>query len=63
MFADDCPRADSDEADERRLFYVALTRAEDYLTISSTGKSKFVAEIETAGADDRGEGVAASRAG
>ncbi len=50
LFTGDCP-ADfpgTTEADERRLFYVALTRAEDFLAISSSGTSKFVSEIEAA---------------
>jgi len=53
---DDCP-GPLIEAEKRRLFFVGLTRTEDYLAISSTGKSKFVAEIEAAVADlqvDRG---------
>ena len=47
MFADDCPRADSDEAEERRLFYVALTRAEDYLAIYCSKKSPARATVST----------------
>jgi len=59
---DDCPGTFI-EAEERRLFFVGLTRAEDYLAISFTGKSKFVAEIEAAGVEGRGEGASASAAG
>lgn len=33
--------ADSDEETDRRLLYVGLTRAEDFLLISSSGHSKF----------------------
>jgi hypothetical protein len=66
LFADECPlqASNADKMEERRLFYVALTRAEDYLAISSTGKSKFVAEIKAVGTGDadRNEGVAASGA-
>ncbi len=55
LFADECPlhASNTDEAEERRLFFVALTRAEDFLVISCSGKSKYVAEIEAAGADGR----------
>jgi len=50
LFANDCPRQspDSNDEDERRLFYVALTRAEDFLAISRSGKSAFIDQIETA---------------
>lgn len=40
------PFGDSDEESGRRLLYVALTRAEDYLVISSSSQSKFLGEIE-----------------
>ena len=67
LFADECPlqASNADKMEERRLFYVALTRAEDYLAISSTGKSKFVAEIKAVGTGDGdcNERVAASGAG
>ena len=55
LFADECPlhASNTDETEERRLFYVALTRAEDFLVISCSGKSKYVAEIEAAEADGR----------
>ncbi len=55
LFADDCPAQfpDTDEAEERRLIYIALTRAEDYLAISCSKKSGFVAEIEVAAAGGR----------
>jgi hypothetical protein len=52
LFAGDCP-ADfpgTTEDEERRLFYVALTRAEDYLAISCSRNSPFIAEIQAAGA-------------
>jgi len=50
IFADECPAhfADTEETDERRLFYVGLTRAEDYLAVSCSRHSKFVDEIKTA---------------
>lgn len=53
LFAGDCPAdfSDSSEEEERSLFYVALTRAEDYLAISCSKKSKFIEEIQAAGAD------------
>jgi superfamily I DNA/RNA helicase len=53
LFMDECP-GQFPEDEERRLFFVGLTRAEDYLAISSTGKSKFVAEIEAAALSDLG---------
>ena len=55
LFADECPlhASNTDETEERRLFYVALTRAEDFLVISCSGKSKYVAEIEAAAAAER----------
>lgn len=37
--------ADSDEEKDRRLLYVGLTRAEDFLLISSSGHSKFIDRI------------------
>jgi superfamily I DNA/RNA helicase len=50
LFADDCPTDFSgttqEMEEERCLFYVALTRAEDYLAISCSGKSTFIHEIE-----------------
>jgi superfamily I DNA/RNA helicase len=42
------PFGDSDEESGRRLLFVALTRAEDYLVISSSSQSKFLGEIEQA---------------
>ena len=50
LFADECPAhfADIDEEDERRLFYVALTRAEEFLAISCSKPCKFLQEIESA---------------
>jgi superfamily I DNA/RNA helicase len=53
LFADDCPAdfPDTTEADERCLFYVALTRAEDFLAISCSRKSKFIEEIKASAAD------------
>lgn len=56
LFMDDCP-GPFIEAEERRLFFVGLTRAEDYLVISSTGKSKFIAEISAAGVECIGGGA------
>jgi superfamily I DNA/RNA helicase len=57
LFADECPAhfPDTDEAEERCLFYVALTRAEDFLAISCSRKTKFIAEIERAGATSSNE--------
>jgi superfamily I DNA/RNA helicase len=54
LFMDDCPGPFM-EAEERRLFFVGLTRAEDYLVISSTGKSKFISEIESRARAQAGE--------
>lgn len=55
LFADDCPADFSgtteEKEEERCLFYVALTRAEDYLAISCSRKSKFIDEIQSAGVD------------
>ena len=50
LFANECPAhfADMTEEDERRLFYVALTRAEDFLAVSYSGPSKFIDEIKDA---------------
>jgi hypothetical protein len=51
LFAGDCP-ADfpgTNPDEERRLFYVALTRAEDYLAISFSRKSPFTDEIQAIG--------------
>jgi hypothetical protein len=50
LFANECPArfADTSEADERRLYYVALTRAEDFLAVSHSGDSKFIDEIKAA---------------
>jgi len=42
IFADLLPvRWEMDEASDRRLMYVALTRAEDYLAVTHVGASKF----------------------
>lgn len=50
LFADECPAnfPDVDEDDERRLFYVALTRAEEFLAVSCSKASKFIRDIKTA---------------
>jgi hypothetical protein len=51
LWTNDLPAtfADSDEQVERQLFYVALTRPEDYLVLSYSGKSIFITEIEQSG--------------
>jgi hypothetical protein len=48
LFAGDCPAdfPDTDLESERRLFYVALTRAEDHLAISCSQRSPFIDEIQ-----------------
>ena len=48
LFAGDCPAdfPNTDLENERRLFYVALTRAEDHLAISCSGESPFIDEIQ-----------------
>lgn len=50
LFANECPAwfPDTSEADERRLYYVALTRAEDLLAVFHSGDSKFIDEIRAA---------------
>jgi ATP-dependent exoDNAse (exonuclease V) beta subunit len=40
---------DLDEASERRLLYVALTRAEDFLAVSCSGGSRFLDELASSG--------------
>ncbi|AKH36937.1 MULTISPECIES: nuclease-related domain-containing DEAD/DEAH box helicase [Nitrosomonas] len=40
------PFGNTDEESDKRLLYVALTRSEDYLAISSSSPSKFLNEIE-----------------
>ena len=52
LFAGDCPAdfPDTSPEEERRLFYVALTRAEDYLAISFSRRSPFTDEIQEIGA-------------
>ena len=52
MFADllPAPWIDSEEQKETKLMFVGLTRAEDYLAITSTGESKFVMRIAESGA-------------
>lgn len=53
MWADQLPRPkyfrNAKELEDRRLFYVGLTRAEDFLVVSASGYSKFIAEIENSG--------------
>ncbi len=51
MWSDALPKdfGDSDEEADRRLFYVGLTRPEDFLVISASGASKFITEIENSG--------------
>ena len=48
LWADHLPKpfGDYDEEADRRLFYVALTRAEDYLAISASSSSKFITEVD-----------------
>jgi hypothetical protein len=48
IWADQLPRDfdDSNEAEERSLMYVAITRPEDFLAISASGYSTFVSKIE-----------------
>ncbi len=47
LFADECPAtyADTSPEAERRLFYVALTRAEEFLVISQSRNGPFTDEI------------------
>lgn len=47
MWADLLPKPfeNSNEDDDRKLFYVGLTRPEDYLVISASDTSKFVSEV------------------
>jgi len=54
LWADILPRdfGDITEDGERRLFYVALTRPQDYLMICASGPSKFISEIEQSGKAD-----------
>jgi hypothetical protein len=54
LWGDDLPSPfeDADEQVERQLFYVALTRPEDYLVISYSGSSSFIQEIEQSGKAD-----------
>lgn len=40
----------SDEVKEAKLLFVEITRAEDYLAITSTGESKFITRIVKSGA-------------
>ena len=51
LFAGECPETANGETEpeERRLFYVALTRAEDYLVVTWSKKSLFVSEMTQAG--------------
>jgi superfamily I DNA/RNA helicase len=54
MWADNLPKTfeDANEDDDRRLFYVGLTRPEDFLVISASSVSKFITEIENSGKVD-----------
>ncbi|RUS93797.1 DNA helicase [Dulcicalothrix desertica PCC 7102] len=51
MWADHLPRQfdDTNVEEERCLMYVALTRPENYLAISSSGYSDFISEIQESG--------------
>lgn len=51
LWADLLPKSlgNSTEEEDRKLFYVALTRPEDYLVITASGSSKFVSEISSSG--------------
>jgi superfamily I DNA/RNA helicase len=51
IFAGECPDLTSGgtEDEERRLFYVALTRAEDYLAITWSRDASFIADIKASG--------------
>ncbi|MEO0967030.1 MAG: 3'-5' exonuclease [Cyanobacteria bacterium J06639_18] len=51
MWADLLPRTfpDTNEAEERCVMYVGMTRPEDYLVISSSGFSPFIQEIKGSG--------------
>jgi len=49
IWADQLPMKETDEslvAEDRRLFYVGLTRAERYLAVTYTGQSKFTKILE-----------------
>ena len=50
IFANECPAGfdDTPEEDERRLYYVALTRAEELLAMLYSAPSKFIDEIKIA---------------
>lgn len=54
MWADHLPRnfKDTNEAEERCLMYVGITRPEDYLVISASGYSPFIQEIKESGKAD-----------
>ncbi|KST67286.1 nuclease-related domain-containing DEAD/DEAH box helicase [Mastigocoleus testarum] len=54
MWADQLPRPfeNINEAEERCLMYVGVTRPEDYLVISASGFSPFVREIKESGEAD-----------
>jgi len=51
LWADRLPRsfADSDPDEERKLMYVALTRAEDYLFIGHSEPSSFIDRVQQSG--------------
>ena len=54
LFGQDCPATFSNcnEDEERCLFYVALTRAEDLLCLTASKSSPFISELTTSGLVD-----------
>jgi superfamily I DNA/RNA helicase len=55
------PRKDRDEASERRLAYVGLTRAQDALYVLGNENKGFFAEIINISGKDRGDAAKAGR--